>query len=69
MDYKEFVLPLALLAFLGPLPGAAQEKVETSRPEIEKIVRDYILQHPEVIAQAANLYQEQQKAAAKARAK
>jgi protein-disulfide isomerase len=69
MQRKRGALQLVLFSLLGTPYATAQEKVETSRPEIEKIVREYILQHPEVIAQAANLYQEQQKAAAKTRAK
>ena len=66
MNCKARVALWALVCLFGTL-AAAQEKVETSRPDIEKIVREYILQHPEVIAQAANLYQAHEKAAAKAR--
>lgn len=60
---------LAALSLLARVPAVCQEAHELSRAEIENIVREYILQHPEVIAQAANLYAEHEQAAQKARAK
>lgn len=70
MHLKALVLPMALLCLLADLPLLAQETVnQPDRAGIEKVVREYILQHPEVIAQAANLYQEHERAAQKTRAK
>jgi protein-disulfide isomerase len=70
MQSKALVLPLALISLFMALPLLAQETAnEPDRAAIEKIVRDYILQHPEVIAQAANLYQEHARAAQKVRVK
>jgi protein-disulfide isomerase len=71
MKRKALVLALPVFFYLlTGLPLLAQETVnQTDRAAVEKIVRDYILQHPEVIAQAANLYQEHERAAQKARAK
>lgn len=69
MQPKALVLALALSLLTG-LPLSAQEAAtQPDRAAIEKIVREYILQHPEVIAQAANLYQEHERAAQKMRAK
>lgn len=70
MRVKTFVLPMAFLCLLTALPLPAQEKTaQQDRATIEKIVHEYILQHPEVIAQAANLYQDHERAAQKARVK
>ena len=71
MHFKRFVLSMALLCPLATLPLSAQEKTTTQpdRATIEKIVREYILQHPEVIAQAANLYQDHERTAQKTRVK
>ena len=66
---KRLALLSAVLCLLATLPAACQETHEPFRAEIEKIVREYILQHPEVIAQAANLYGEHERAAQKARTK
>lgn len=58
-------LVLLLPAFLGAGPTQAQP---IERPEIEGIVRDYILQNPEIIEEALTLL-EQRKLAAKAEAR
>ena len=46
--------PLAALSLLAFTPACAQQDdaAPQSRDEIEEIVRDYILEHPEVIEQA-----------------
>jgi hypothetical protein len=70
MQRKTLVLALPLFYLLTGLFLLAQETPnQTDRAAIENIVRDYILQHPEVIAQAANLYQAHERAVQKARAK
>lgn len=45
------------------------EKEEPARAPIEKIVREYILQHPEVLMESVQKYQERLKSAQKERAK
>ncbi|MDQ2775791.1 MAG: DsbA family protein [Acidobacteriota bacterium] len=70
MHVKALVVLPALISLLTALPLLAQDAVnQPDRAVIEKIVREYILQHPEVIAQAANLYQEHERAAQKVRVK
>jgi hypothetical protein len=45
--HKKFILRLGAFAFITIVPAAAQEPLlEASRPGIEQIVRQYILQHP-----------------------
>ena len=67
MQCRARVLPLAVFLLAG-LPAAAQEAVEgPARPAIEKIVRDYILQHPEVLMESVRLYQERERTAQKER--
>lgn len=69
MQYKALALPLAVFLLAG-LPAAAQEAVEEpARPAIEKIVREYILQHPEVLMESVRLYQERERTAQKERSK
>ena len=55
MHFKRFVLSMALLCPVTILSLSAQEKTTTQpdRATVEKIVREYILQHPEVIAAVA----------------
>lgn len=52
----------AMLAFMLPLmiaaPAAAQTFDENQKREIEDIVRDYILENPEIIAEAVKILQE-----------
>ncbi len=70
MRYKAIALPMAIVSVLVCVPLRAQDTVsQPDKAAVEKIVREYILQHPEVIAQAANLYQAHEKAAQKERVK
>ena len=60
-----FLVP-ALLAFaLGgaPLPASAQSFSDTQRGDIETIVRNYLIAHPEVLEEAMNELQKRQSAA------
>ena len=58
------VRPLALAAFLATaavMPAAAQDFSSAQRGEIEKIIKDYLLKHPEVLQEAmAELEKKQQ---------
>lgn len=57
MQFKALALRAAVFPFLALLPAAAQQSVEEpARPSIETIVREYILQHPEVIIESMQLY-------------
>src|SRR2546425_7413895 len=57
--HKRFILRLCALGFIAILPTAAQEALlEASRPGIEQIVHQYILQHPEVLMESVRLYQD-----------
>src|SRR5258708_19985513 len=68
--HEKFILRLTVFGFITILPGAAQEPLlETSRPAIEQIVHQYILQHPEVLMESVRLYQERERAAQKERSK
>src|SRR3954453_13961434 len=57
-----FALPLALALALGlAAPVAAQDFSTAQRTEIEKIIKDYLLAHPEVLQEAmAELEKKQQ---------
>lgn len=66
--HRVSVLPWAVLLF--GFPAAAQDvSEEPARPAIEKVVREYILQHPEVLLESVRLYQERQRAEQQERAK
>jgi protein-disulfide isomerase len=68
--HEKVILRLAVFAFITILPGGAQEPLlEASRPGIEQIVRQYILQHPEVLMESVRLYQERERTAQKERSK
>ena len=69
MQYKALILQIAVFSILGTLPVAAQDEVTAARSAIEQIVREYILQHPEVLMESARLYQEREKTAQKERSK
>jgi protein-disulfide isomerase len=70
MRYYSRVLNLAVFLLGFGLPAAAQEvDEEPARPAIEKIVRAYILQHPEVLMESVRLYQERERTAQKERSK
>ncbi|MBY6260531.1 DsbA family protein [Azospirillum sp. 412522] len=59
------VLPFAALALSTATPAGAQSASfdSTQKAAIEKIVRDYLMEHPEVILQAVDAMQERQKTA------
>ncbi|MBB4659854.1 thioredoxin domain-containing protein [Parvularcula dongshanensis] len=60
-------LTLAGLAALAPLPLAAQDAPRTTA-EIEEVVREYLLAHPELIIESLEGYQAREANAATARA-
>lgn len=59
-------LAAALLAFTLPPPSHAAEFSKPQTSAIEKIVHDYLVQHPEVIEEAIRALQQRQQAAATA---
>jgi protein-disulfide isomerase len=51
---------------VATVPAAAQQAAEQpARPAIEQIVREYILQHPEVLIESFRLYKEREQTAQK----
>lgn len=65
-----FLSAIALAATLAAAPAAADEAEgfsELERTEIERLVRDYILNNPEIILEAVNRLQARQEAEQKAR--
>jgi protein-disulfide isomerase len=61
---------VALAAFILLLPAAAQQSnPPASKAEIEAIVKEYILKHPEVIIESVRLHQERERASREQRAK
>jgi protein-disulfide isomerase len=56
---------IAMLITAGPT-GAQDEQTLTARAKVEKIIHDYLLQHPEVVIEAVDKYQAQQAQAAAA---
>jgi protein-disulfide isomerase len=68
--HERVILRLTVFGFITILPVAAQEPVlETPRPAIEEIVRQYILQHPEVLMESMRLHQARERAAQRERSK
>src|SRR5260370_39818904 len=68
--HEKLILRLTVFGFITILPGAAQKpQLETSRPAVEQIVHQYILQHPEVLMESVRLYQERERAGQKERSK
>lgn len=64
MRFKPLALLVAVFSFLGMLPAAAQQAVEEpARPSVEQIVREYILQHPEVLIESIQLYKAREQTA------
>lgn len=59
------VIPAALLVSLAA-PVAAQSFPEAQQDEIRSIVRDYLLENPEIIAEALNMLESRQKQMAEA---
>ena len=51
---------LAALLLLSSL-ASAQDAAPKSRTEVEQIVKEYLMKHPEIIIEAANKYQENQR--------
>ncbi|WP_247872497.1 DsbA family protein [Azospirillum sp. TSO35-2] len=64
-------LPVAALALSAVTPARAQSASfdSSQKSAIEKIVRDYLMEHPEVILQAVDAMQERQKTAEAERAR
>lgn len=61
---------VAACSLLAILPAATQQGTAApARPAVEQIVREYILQHPEVIIESFRLYQARQQTAEKDLAK
>lgn len=59
-------IALAMLAALGALPAAAQQTPPLTREQIEQIVREYLINNPEVIVEAIEALEARQKQAAQA---
>src|SRR5580704_16231119 len=62
MFLKRFLVGLALAASFTSMTPAAQADEQLNRPAIEAIVKDYLMQHPEVITDAINAMQAKQAA-------
>jgi protein-disulfide isomerase len=62
MFLKRFLVALALAASFTSMTPAAQADEQLNRPAIEAIVKDYLMQHPEVITDAINAMQAKQAA-------
>jgi protein-disulfide isomerase len=70
MRRKALVFQLTLFSLLAAWPAPAQQAMaEPGRPAIEQIVREYILQHPEVLMESVRLYQERERTAQKERSR
>ncbi len=65
MPSFRFLVPALLALALGaaPMPAAAQSFSDTQRGDIETIVRNYLIAHPEVLEEAMNELQKRQSAA------
>ena len=61
-------LSIAMLAGLGSVQGG-DLPAGRSRAEIEQIVREYIIQHPEVLMESVRVYNERERAEAQRRSK
>jgi protein-disulfide isomerase len=62
MFLKRFLVGLVLAASFTSMTPAAQADEQLNRPAIEAIVKDYLMQHPEVITDAINAMQAKQAA-------
>ena len=60
MKLKKIVLP-ALLGLL-PLTAPALQAAELQRADVEQIVREYMLSHPELLIEMSNALRAQQEA-------
>ena len=56
-------LALAVFSVAGPPPAAAQDVTDPNRAAMEKVVRDYILEHPEIIVEAIEKLRERKRLA------
>ena len=65
MPSFRFLVPALLALSLGgaPLPASAQSFNDAQRGDIESIVRNYLIAHPEVLEEAMNELQKRQTAA------
>ena len=59
---KRLSLLLAFLLALSPLAARAQDPSPAEVDQIERIVRDYLKQHPEVVVEALKAYQAEEDA-------
>jgi protein-disulfide isomerase len=59
---KPSPLLLAILLALAPLAARAEDPAPAQVDQVQRIVRDYLKQHPEVIVEALKAYQAQQDA-------
>jgi protein-disulfide isomerase len=65
--FSRILLAAALVAPL--LVGQEAPTTPPNKSEIEQIVRDYILQHPEILLQSVRMYQDRERAAQQQKAK
>src|SRR5262245_15618675 len=56
------VAAAALMLSAGIVAGHAQSMADTQRTEIEKIVREYLINHPEVLQEAISALEKKQAA-------
>jgi protein-disulfide isomerase len=54
---------LMAVTCLAPLPSAYAQQSAPDKSEIEQIVKEYLLAHPEIIVQSLNAFQQKQEAA------
>jgi len=66
MRHKALVLLLTVCSVVATWNAAAEQPAQ---PAIEQIIREYILQHPEVLMESVRLYQERERTAQKERSK
>jgi protein-disulfide isomerase len=70
MQCRTLVLQVAMTFVVATVPAAAQQATEQpARPALEQIVREYILQHPEVLIESFRLYKEREQTAQKEHSK
>lgn len=63
MTFLRFLAPAALAAAVAILPAAAASFTDSQRGEIETIVKDYLLSHPEIMEDVSNELSKRQAAA------
>jgi protein-disulfide isomerase len=69
LRFSAFVLLMMSVAGAQKPPSAQEAYSEGSRAAIEQIVREYMVQHPEVLVESMRLYQERERAAERERSK